>query len=518
MTENAQSPLPTEAAGAASDLADAGELFKAVLTGKPDDPLIEFRGVVYSRGWVSTVAGELEAILAETPPEYPIALVARNRPGHAAVIYGAIAQRRSISMMYGSQSSASLARDLRQLRPTVVIADEQDWSDEVSAAAADISAIAVAIKLGSSGALYRTGVAHRSPTEPRRALSTPAVEVLSSGTTGPPKRMPLTFAQLSRVVQAHRAYLADGDANQNRGEIVYAPFSSMGGVWALMTVGGTGCKMILMEKFTVEEFVAHVRSLRPKSIGLFPICLRMVLDAKVPKEAFASAEFATAGGALVDPALQEEFETTYGIPLLIAYGATEFCGSVVAWTRQLREQYGRSKLGSVGRPLPGVSIRVVDAQTGAALPAGEQGVIEALVPRIRPDWIRTTDLAVIDEDGFVFHRGRADGAISRGGFKIFPDAVAEALRRHPALSDACVVGLDDRRYGQVPVAVCEVKPGIAWPAETEMEQFARRHLIAQHIPVRFLFVDQLPRSAMMKVRIPEVKALVQAQLSPESSS
>ena len=133
-------------------------------------------------------------------------------------------------------------------------------------------------------------------------------------------------------------------------------------------------------------------------------------------------------------------------------------------TRRYR-RFGESKRDSVGRPLPDTHVRVVDPDTGAELPAGEHGLLEAKVAPISPDWIRTTDIASIDTDGFVTLHGRADGAINRGGFKILPEIVRRVLISHPAVRDACVVGVPDRRLGQVPFAAIETIPGMPVPSD-----------------------------------------------------
>jgi acyl-CoA synthetase (AMP-forming)/AMP-acid ligase II len=127
--------------------------------------------------------------------------------------------------------------------------------------------------------------------------------------------------------------------------------------------------------------------------------------------------------------------------------------------------------------------------------------------------VRTTDLAAIDPDGFVFHRGRADGAIARGGFKILPETVVETLRRHEGVSDAAVVGLPDARLGEVPAAAIEPRPGAPRPSPAELERHVRAHLPATHVPVRFLVLDALPRTPSMKVRLGEVRAMLMAEES-----
>ena len=196
-----------------------------------------------------------------------------------------------------------------------------------------------------------------------------------------------------------------------------------------------------------------------KRSGVQPAVIRMLLDADVPKEDLASLEFLISASGPLDPETRDEFEAHYGIPVKLAYGATEFAGSLCAWTPEMDREFGASKRNSVGRALPDTGLRIVDQDTGAELPVGERGLLEAKITSISEDWIRTTDIASIDEDGFVTLHGRADGAINRGGFKILPETVRRVLISHPAVRDACVVGVPDARLGQVPFAAIEAVPG-----------------------------------------------------------
>jgi long-chain acyl-CoA synthetase len=150
---------------------------------------------------------------------------------------------------------------------------------------------------------------------------------------------------------------------------------------------------------------------------------------------------------------------------------------------------------------------VLDAATGKEMTAGEEGLIEVVAPRIGPDWIRTTDIGLIDEDGFLFLRGRSDGAIMRGGFKLLPETIERALTTHPAVAAAAVVGVVDDRLGQVPAAVIQLKPGAAKPSIEALNRHLRDRVYATHIPTRYLFVDSLPRTPSMKVDQPAVRAL-----------
>ena len=205
------------------------------------------------------------------------------------------------------------------------------------------------------------------------------------------------------------------------------------------------------------------------------------------------------GAAPLDPNVQRAFEERYGIPVLLAYGATEFGGPVALMTLDLYKEWGQKKFGSVGRPFAGAQLRVIDPETGAVLPPNTQGLLELISPRMGPDWIRTSDVVVLDEDGFLWHKGRADGTIVRGGFKLLPDNIERALKLHDAVSAAGVTGVPDKRLGQVPAAAIQLKPGAAKPTIAELEKHLRNHVEATHIPVTWRFVETLPYTAMVKV-------------------
>jgi acyl-coenzyme A synthetase/AMP-(fatty) acid ligase len=175
-------------------------------------------------------------------------------------------------------------------------------------------------------------------------------------------------------------------------------------------------------------------------------------------------------------------------------------------TPEMHAGFGEKKLGSVGKPFGGAQLRVVHPETGAEQPPGQEGLIEVISPKMGPDWIHTSDLGVIDEDGFIFLRGRADGAIMRGGFKLLPETIEQALLGHAAISAAAVVGIPDRRLGQVPAAAIQLKPGVSPPAVAELEAHLRELVLATHIPVRWKFLGELPKTVSMKVDRP---ALVQ---------
>jgi acyl-coenzyme A synthetase/AMP-(fatty) acid ligase len=244
-----------------------------------------------------------------------------------------------------------------------------------------------------------------------------------------------------------------------------------------------------------------------KRSGVQPAVIRMLLDADVRKEDLQSLLSLISASGPLDPETRDEFEKRFGIPVVLAYGATEFAGSLCAWTPDLLARFGDAKRNTVGRPLPDAQVRIVDADTGAEVAPGERGLLEAKVESLGPDWIRTTDIASIDSDGFVTLHGRADGAINRGGFKVLPESVRRVLISHPAVRDAAVVGVPDQRLGQVPFAAIEVAPGRPVPTENELKELVRQALPVYNVPVAFAVVDELPRNPALKVSLPAVAAL-----------
>jgi len=339
--------------------------------------------------------------------------------------------------------------------------------------------------------------------------------MLTSGTTGTPKRLPLSYDFIARALigeSTQQAVPAAGVAQDPA--LIFFPFGNISGLYSYIPMVASGRPVMLLEKFNVADWVDFVRRYRPKQMNLPTAGTGMILEAKVAKEDLASLEFINSGASWLDPNIQDEFLRVYGIPILLSYGATEFGGVVAMMTPDLYKQYGAIKLTSVGRPWAGTELRIVDSDTGVELPAGETGILELRAPRLGREWVRTTDLAMTDLDGLLFHRGRADGVITRGGFKIIPEAVAEKMTLHPAVAAAAVVGLPDARLGEVPVAAIELRAGAAVPSASELEAHARRHMYATHVPVAFRVVDELPRTPSLKVSLPAVRALFADVHSP----
>jgi long-chain acyl-CoA synthetase len=256
----------------------------------------------------------------------------------------------------------------------------------------------------------------------------------------------------------------------------------------------------MLDRFTVPGWHAVVKRYRPAVAGLPPAAMRSVLDSDIPREDLASIRAINAGTSHVDPELVDAFYQRYEIPILVVYGATEFSGAVAGWTVKDFHARWADKRGSVGRAFPGVRLRVVD-DDGAALGPGVTGRLQVATPQAGgsgESWFTTSDLAHLDAEGFLYVDGRADDVIVRGGFKVAPETVVRALRAHPAVADAAVAPIPDRRLGHVPVAAVELRSGAAADAEA-LREHCRATLTPYEVPARVFVVDELPRGAALKV-------------------
>ncbi len=487
--------------------ADFAEALAVGLAAYGDRPFIEFRRKWYSGNEIMGFIGRVSTALrdAGVQPDEPVGIVVRNRVPHAATILGFIASRRPVVMIYSYQSATAIARDVETLALPAVLADPDDWTPELNSAVRSVGSAGISLcgdPLAVGVAVPRQPGSRHDPT-----LEESGLHILTSGTTGPPKRIPVATKVLAHTVLS----MTIGSGTEAVGPdtppaLVYWPFGSIG-VCQLLAAPCAGKRLVLLEKFSVTEWVEAIKTYRITRAGVQPAILRMLLQADVPPADLASLEGLSGGSGPLEPELRAEFEHRYGIPLLWAYGATEFAGSVCSWTPESYRLHGADKPDSVGRPLPGVRVRIVDAETGAEVPAGTVGLLEASVAVIGPDWVRTTDLASIDDDGFVTLHGRGDGAINRGGFKILPETVRRVLISHPSVLDACVVGVPDPRLGEVPFAAVELRRSAAVPSEAELKEMVRDALPSHHVPVAVAVVDALPRNAALKVRPGDVAAL-----------
>jgi acyl-CoA synthetase (AMP-forming)/AMP-acid ligase II len=423
-----------------------------------------------------------------------VGVLLRNRPAYVATVLGVLLAGGTVVVINPSRGDDRTKADITALALPIVIGNADDVRTFVLPSP---RTTVVTIAGLSDHPTVASGTGSRADT--RAGV---AVRMLTSGTTGPPKRIDLTYDMLARSVIGTDATTVPTEPRRGVA-IVNAPLVHIGGVYRVLQCVTEARPFVLLPRFELDRWADAVRAHRPKAVSLVPAALRMVLHSDLTRDDLSSILAVTSGTAPLSADDADAFTTKYGIPVLTSYAATEFGGGVAGWTLADHRRYWDAKRGSVGRASLGAQLRVV-GDDGAQREPGEPGLLEVKPGQLGPavDWIRTTDIARIDDDGFLWILGRADQAIIRGGFKVMPDDVRAALESHPAVEGAAVVGRADDRLGETPVAMVELREPVS---AADLVEFLRMRLARYEIPTDIAIVDAIPRTPSGKADLTAVR-------------
>ncbi|MDR7446583.1 MAG: long-chain fatty acid--CoA ligase [Armatimonadota bacterium] len=355
------------------------------------------------------------------------------------------------------------------------------------------------------GELLREGAPQPVPVSPED----PAAYLYTGGTTGVPKAAVLTHRNLvANLLQA-----ASWDPQLRPGqEVALAAlplFHSYGMTSVLNFSMWLGATVVLVPRFDPKLVLDAVRRHRPTLFhGVPTMYIALLNTPELKRVSFRSVRAGISGAMGLPREVQRQWEAVTGGRLVEGYGLTE--ASPVTHCNPL---YGVRKEGSIGIPVPDTDARVVDPETGAPLPPGEVGELEVRGPQVmrgylnRPDetaqvlhdgWLRTGDMARMDEDGFFYIVDRKKEMINVGGLKVFPREVEEVLYRHPAVREAAAIGVPDPVRGEVVKAFVALKEG-QHATEHELVEFCRQHLAPHRVPRAVEVRPQLPKTLIGKV-------------------
>ncbi|GAA2557774.1 class I adenylate-forming enzyme family protein [Mycolicibacterium diernhoferi] len=467
-----------------------------VLDLDPSAPALQFDGQWSSWGQLATPARRVGALAAGTR----VGIMLRNSPPHVAALLGVLEAGGTVVVLNPSRGDDRTRADIASLALPVIVGLADDIADLLPPA---FTGTVVTLSDLDTAPEVVVGAVTDAHTD-GGARPGVAVWMLTSGTTGPPKRVDLTYDMLARSVMGREPWQEPTDLRRGVA-IVNSPLVHVGGVFRVLLCLAEARPFVLLPKFDLQRWTAAVREHQPRAVSLVPAALRMVLHSDLTREDLAGVRAVTSGTAPLSAEDADAFTEKFGIPVLTSYAATEFGGGVASWTLADHQQYWQAKRGSVGRANPGAQLRVVD-EDGTVLGPDEQGLLEVKPAQMDPGsgWIRTTDLARIDTDGFVWILGRADQAIIRGGFKVMPDDVRTALESHAAVRGAAVIGRADRRLGETPVAMVELRPDASATADELLGYLAGR-LARYEIPTDLAIVETIPRTPSGKADLGAVR-------------
>lgn len=351
-----------------------------------------------------------------------------------------------------------------------------------------------------------------------------ALVLRTSGTTGRPKAVLLrhssTIGALDsslRKLRRRQPGQKDSTRRPPRMNMIPTSLALWAGIYNTTFSLRAGFGVVLLDKFSVETFVASINEFTIRSTVLAPAMIAMLADAD-GIDHLGPLHLVRSITAPLSPEIARKFHDKYGVFVLNSYGQTELGGEVVGWTAEDVRTFGLAKLGAAGRAYDDVDVRITDPD-GAALPVGSYGEIHVNSPfrmrgyaassaangensstiddsRFVDGYLRTGDMGMTDSDGFIWIQGRVSDMINRGGLKIFPDEVEEVLREHPRVNDAAVAGAPDRRLGEVPHAWVITDDASVLD---ELTDWCRTKLVAYKVPAGFTRVTQFPRNDIGKV-------------------
>ena len=351
-----------------------------------------------------------------------------------------------------------------------------------------------------------------------RAPEDLAALLYTGGTTGRSKGVALTHAGLDAAGAAASAVARQPGRVRS---LLPLPLAHAYGL--MVSVAGLHAEepgeAVLMRWFDPAGFIALVEEHRTQLSALVPSMIGMLLTQPLEEHDLSSLERVSSGGAPLAVELARELERRIpSVEVREGYGATESSALISAQPADER------RLGSVGKAVPGVEIRITGPD-GEALPAGQDGEIcvrgpvlmtgyctspEATAEAVRDGWLHTGDVGHLDEDGFLYVVDRIKDLIIRNGFNVYPRDVEDVLLTHPEITGAAVVGRPDPKTGEEVVAFVSVVPGSALTPDRVVE-FSKEHLSAAKYPREVRIVDAIPLTSVFKTDRKAVRALVREQ-------
>jgi long-chain acyl-CoA synthetase len=344
-----------------------------------------------------------------------------------------------------------------------------------------------------------------APEVAARADEDTAVILYTSGTTGTPKGAELTHANMRTNAAVTASTLLDLQPD----DVIMGClplFHSFGQTCSLNTAVLVGASITLIPRF---DPVTALKVIERDRVTLFegvPTMYTAMLHAGAGVADTSTLRLCVSGGAALPVEVLNGFAATFGVEILEGYGLSET--SPVASFNRL----GNARPGSIGYPVDGVEVRVVD-DDGNDVPAGAVGEIairghnvmkgywnrpEATAQAVRDGWFHTGDIARTDDDGFYYIVDRKKDLIIRGGFNVYPREVEEVLYEHPAVLEAAVVALPHPTHGEEVGAAVALRPGQKATPE-QLRQYVKERVAAYKYPRHVWLVDALPKGPTGKI-------------------
>jgi long-chain acyl-CoA synthetase len=343
-----------------------------------------------------------------------------------------------------------------------------------------------------------------------------AMLLYTSGTTGNPKGVMLSHDNMLFITDSAYAI------NRQLGQIRIAqvlPLSHIYGVLVMNLGARLGTVSRILRRFEAGQTLETIQEFGVQRLSLVPTMLSLLIN-HPERERYdvSSLEAVNSGGAALSEAVRQEFARLFGCRVVQGYGLSESSGALTGYHPD--DNY---RVGSVGPPLPGVEMRVVDF-ANQSLPSGEIGELcsrgrhvmqgylnqpEVTREAIINGWLHTGDIGYMDADGYVYITDRRKDMIIKGAENISPREIEEGIYLHPAVAEAAVFGVPDEIYGEEIVAAVVVKPGQSL-TEDEIKRHISGYVTKFKTPAQVVFLETLPKNPSGKI----LKRALREQFAP----
>jgi len=409
-----------------------------------------------------------------------------------------------------------------------------DGADQVADQVADQAADRAAAGVAPDPAAAAAAVDHGYEALLQQHLGAPAAEVAvaqdeplwffyTSGTTGKPKAAILTHGQMGFVVANHLADLIPG-TDERDCAIAVAPLSHGAGIHALLNVA-RGAATVLMpsDKLDPAVFWQLVQQHRVSNLFTVPTIVKMLVEHPAVDEFdHRSLRFVVYAGAPMYRADQRLALRKLGPVLVQYFGLGEVTGCITVLPAHMHsadDADPNAHIGSCGRPRTGMTLAILDAQ-GQPVATGEVGEIcvrgpavfagyhdnaEATAKALRGGWFHTGDLGRVDARGLLYITGRESDMYISGGSNVYPRECEDLLLEHPGVAEVAVLGMPERHWGEVGVAVLVRRPGVPPVDEAALLAFLDGKLAKYRWPRQFVFWDSLPKSGYGKITKKDIR-------------
>jgi 4-coumarate--CoA ligase len=448
-------------------------------------------------------------------PGGTVAILAPNLPEYPVVFHGVAWGGGTVTTINPTYTAPEIQHQLRDAGATMLVTTSM-FADTAKAAmegtnCRDLVVIDAAEGQTSLADLMGEELPEQAPVELAEHV---VVLPYSSGTTGRPKGVMLTHRNLvANVTQS--AAVSDIDSTDTA--IAFLPFFHIYGMTVLMNLFlNQSAKLVTMPRFDLEMYLRLIQEHRATRLYIVPpVALALAKHPMVDQFDVSSVKQIFSGAAPMGAEIEAAVGTRFGADSVQGYGMTELSPiSHMTVGKNIRH-------GSSGQAVPSTECRIVDPVTLEDLGPGQEGELWIRGPQVmkgylgNPDataenmaeggWLRTGDLAEIDEDGFMFIRDRLKELIKYKGFQVAPAEVEAALCALDGVTDAAVIGRNDAEAGEVPIAFVVVKGGVD---EAALRAHCESCLASYKRPEEYRFVESVPKSASGKILRRELRDLL----------